>query len=102
MGENNAARNRPNYIRRGTLKEANIKYKSNWDLCYSHLKLYLYIDLTGLYGNEDGSVPATFQLLFFIGWKPDPSHRGPVKRGSGSVSLGELKDVISERNELQK
>lgn len=26
-----------------------------------------------LYGNEDGSIPATFQLLYFIGWKPHPS-----------------------------
>ena len=26
-----------------------------------------------MYGNEDGSVPATFQLLHFIGWKPHQS-----------------------------
>ena len=24
-------------------------------------------------GEEDESVPATFQLLYFIGWKPHPS-----------------------------
>ena len=27
-----------------------------------------------MYGNEEeGGVPATFQLLYFIGWKPHPS-----------------------------
>ncbi|XP_003392146.1 PREDICTED: arginine-hydroxylase NDUFAF5, mitochondrial-like, partial [Amphimedon queenslandica] len=60
MGENNAVKHRPNYIRRTTLKRAAEIYKSD-------------------YGNEDGSVPATFQLLYFIGWKPDPSQVGPAK-----------------------
>ena len=26
-----------------------------------------------MYGNEDGTVPATFQILNMIAWKPDPS-----------------------------
>jgi len=26
-----------------------------------------------MYGNEDGTVPATFQILYFIAWKPDIS-----------------------------
>ena len=25
-----------------------------------------------MYGNEEG-VPATYRVLYFIGWKPDPS-----------------------------
>ena len=50
--------------------------------------------LLGEYGNEDGSVPATFQLVYFIGWKPDPSQLGPAKRGSANVSLKELSDVM--------
>ena len=27
----------------------------------------------GMYGNEDGSIPATFEILNFIGWKPHAS-----------------------------
>ena len=50
--------------------------------------------LLGEYGNEDGSVPATFQLVYFIGWKPNPSQLGPAKRGSANVSLKELSDVM--------
>lgn len=26
-----------------------------------------------MYGNEDGSVPATFQIIYMIGWKPHES-----------------------------
>jgi NADH dehydrogenase [ubiquinone] 1 alpha subcomplex assembly factor 5 len=26
-----------------------------------------------MYGNEDGTIPATYQILYFIGWKPDKS-----------------------------
>ncbi len=29
--------------------------------------------LLEMYGNEDGSVPATFQILYMIGWKPHES-----------------------------
>ena len=32
-----------------------------------------------MYGNEDGSVPATFQLLHFIGWKPHQSQVSILK-----------------------
>ena len=48
-----------------------------------------------MYGDADGTVPATFQLIYFIGWKPDKSQKGPAKRGSGKVPLGELGNVIS-------
>ena len=30
-----------------------------------------------MYGNEDKSIPATYQILYFIAWKPDESQ---VKR----------------------
>lgn len=26
-----------------------------------------------MYGNEDGTVPATYQILYFMAWKPDKS-----------------------------
>lgn len=77
-----------------------------------------------MYGNEDSSVPATYQVLYFIGWKPDSSQVSltqflcylhlntvmmiddflnfccciekpePSPRGSGQVSLKDLSEVI--------
>lgn len=35
-----------------------------------NLKHLIFIDM---YGNQDGSIPATYRILYFIGWKPDPS-----------------------------
>lgn len=29
-----------------------------------------------LYGHPDGTVPATFQVVHMVGWKPDPSQVG--------------------------
>jgi NADH dehydrogenase [ubiquinone] 1 alpha subcomplex assembly factor 5 len=26
-----------------------------------------------LYGNDDGTIPATFQVIHLMGWKPDSS-----------------------------
>ena len=60
MGETNCAWSRPLLIKRSTLQAAAANYQH-------------------LYGiNEDGgtSVPATFQLLYFIGWKPHESQVG--------------------------
>ncbi|XP_071963166.1 arginine-hydroxylase NDUFAF5, mitochondrial-like [Antedon mediterranea] len=43
-----------------------------------------------MYGNEDGTVPATFELYFMIGWKPDKSQAQPLQRGSGKLSLKDI------------
>ena len=43
-----------------------------------------------MYGNPDGTVPATFQVIYMIGWKPDPSQPQPARRGSATHSLKEL------------
>ena len=49
------------------------------------------------YGNvEDRSVPATYQIIYMIGWSPSKDHVQPLSRGSGTVSLSDLK------SELQK
>ena len=51
-----------------------------------------------MYGHQDGGVPATFQLLYFIGWKPDPSHKGPSPRGSATASLKDLGKLSNEQS----
>lgn len=40
-----------------------------------------------MFGDAEGRVPATFQVLFLTGWAPDASQPRPAKRGSGQVSL---------------
>jgi NADH dehydrogenase [ubiquinone] 1 alpha subcomplex assembly factor 5 len=38
----------------------------------------------------DGRIPATFRLIFLTGWSPHESQQQPARRGSGTVSLGEV------------
>ncbi|KAJ2551595.1 hypothetical protein EV175_003634 [Coemansia sp. RSA 1933] len=78
MGEGNAVVQRLPFIKRDTLLAASAIYKE-------------------MHGNEDGSVPATFQIIYMIGWKPDPSQPQPLPRGSGEVSLGEIFDSPSQK-----
>ncbi|KAJ4479124.1 S-adenosyl-L-methionine-dependent methyltransferase [Lentinula aciculospora] len=72
MGESNAVIGRRHIIHRDTLAAASAIYKE-------------------LHGNEDGTVPATFQVIFMIGWKPAPTQPKPLERGSGKTNL---KDVL--------
>jgi NADH dehydrogenase [ubiquinone] 1 alpha subcomplex assembly factor 5 len=74
MGENNAAWNRKSHLHRDTLLAAASIYRE-------------------MYGNEDGTIPATFQIYFFIGWKPHPSQPKPMARGSANFSLKDIKDL---------
>jgi len=73
MGESNAIIGRRNYIHRDTLAAASAIYKE-------------------LHGNEDGTIPATFQVIFMIGWKPAPNQPKPLERGTGETNL---KDILS-------
>jgi NADH dehydrogenase [ubiquinone] 1 alpha subcomplex assembly factor 5 len=43
-----------------------------------------------LHGNEDGSIPATFRLIYMIGWKHASTQAKPLPRGSGMVSIKEV------------
>lgn len=74
MGESNAVINRRPVLQRDTLLAADAIYRS-------------------LHGNidGDGTVPATFSIIYLIGWKPDPSQPKPLKRGSAEQNL---KDVL--------
>ncbi|POY73965.1 hypothetical protein BMF94_2973 [Rhodotorula taiwanensis] len=74
MGEGNAVVNRRKTLSPETLYAAGEIYKE-------------------LHGLEDGSIPATFQIMHMIGWKPDPSQPKPAKRGSGTTNLA---DAIGE------
>jgi NADH dehydrogenase [ubiquinone] 1 alpha subcomplex assembly factor 5 len=44
-----------------------------------------------LHGNEDGSLPATFRMIYMIGWKEGPNQSQPLERGSGQLNM---KDIL--------
>ncbi|XP_048864253.1 arginine-hydroxylase NDUFAF5, mitochondrial isoform X1 [Brienomyrus brachyistius] len=71
MGESNCAWNRKTMLHRDTILAAAAIYKE-------------------MYGCDDGSVPATFEILFMIGWKPHESQAKPARRGSANISFGDL------------
>uniref|UniRef100_A0A2R5L4N7 Arginine-hydroxylase NDUFAF5, mitochondrial n=1 Tax=Ornithodoros turicata TaxID=34597 RepID=A0A2R5L4N7_9ACAR len=80
MAENNATWKRKSHLHRDSLIAASAIYQQ-------------------LYGKEKG-IPATFHVLSFIGWKPDPSQPKPAKRGSQTASfkdLGSLSDPRKRR-----
>ncbi|XP_041068155.1 arginine-hydroxylase NDUFAF5, mitochondrial isoform X2 [Carcharodon carcharias] len=71
MGESNCAWCRKPLLHRDTMLAAAAIYKE-------------------MYGNDDGSVPATFQILYMIGWKPHELQAKPAQRGSATLSIGDL------------
>ncbi|MFN7114390.1 MAG: methyltransferase domain-containing protein [Alphaproteobacteria bacterium] len=42
------------------------------------------------YGDERGRVPATFQVIYAIGWSPHDSQQKPLKPGSAVVRLADM------------
>ncbi|KAH6633669.1 S-adenosyl-L-methionine-dependent methyltransferase [Boeremia exigua] len=49
-----------------------------------------------LHGNEDGTLPATFRLIYMIGWKHSPEQAQPLERGTGMFSI---KDYLEKNGE---
>lgn len=44
-----------------------------------------------LHGNEDGTIPATFRMIYMIGWKEGEGQPKPLPRGSGQINI---KDIL--------
>lgn len=77
MGESNAAlRRTPGPISRDVLLATEAIYKE-------------------LYGNEDGSIPATFRTIYMIGWKEGAGQPKPLERGTGEINI---KDILEGGN----
>ncbi|GAB1286960.1 Arginine-hydroxylase NDUFAF5, mitochondrial [Apodemus speciosus] len=80
MGESNCSWNRKALLHRDTMLAAAAVYRE-------------------MYSNEDGSIPATYQIYHMIGWKYHDSQARPAERGSATVSFGELaklNDIMSQ------
>ncbi|XP_074944359.1 arginine-hydroxylase NDUFAF5, mitochondrial-like isoform X1 [Phalacrocorax aristotelis] len=80
MGESNCSWNRKPLLHRETMLAAAAIYQE-------------------MYGNSDGSVPATFQIYYMIGWKFHESQARRAQIGSATVSFGDLAktDVLLSR-----
>ncbi|NXJ37454.1 NDUF5 hydroxylase, partial [Ciconia maguari] len=74
MGESNCSWNRKPLLHRETMLAAAAIYRE-------------------MYGNSDGSVPATFQVYYMIGWKFHESQARPAQRGSATVSFRDLAKI---------
>ncbi|KAG8443881.1 hypothetical protein GDO86_009178 [Hymenochirus boettgeri] len=86
MGESNCAWNRRPLLHRDSMIAAAAIYKE-------------------MYVEEDGTLPATFQIYYMIGWKPHESQAKPAKRGSATVSFGDLdkvKEIVSKTSKQDK
>lgn len=87
MGENNAVAHRKLHLKREIIVAAAAIYNT-------------------LYGKtkEDGSlfIPATFQIIYLLGWKPDASQPKPLQRGTGQVSLKDLHRLEEIAKDIKK
>jgi NADH dehydrogenase [ubiquinone] 1 alpha subcomplex assembly factor 5 len=71
MGETNAlAARRRTTLRRATLMHAAALYAER-------------------FGDADGRIPATFEIVFLCGWAPAPSQPQPLPRGSATARLAD-------------
>lgn len=43
-----------------------------------------------LHGNKDGTIPATFRMIYMIGWKEGPNQSKPLPRGSGEINISDV------------
>ncbi|XP_022719817.1 putative methyltransferase At1g22800, mitochondrial isoform X2 [Durio zibethinus] len=71
MGETNALLQRSNILKRETALATAAIYDS-------------------LFSAEDGTIPATFQVIYMTGWKEHPSQQKAKRRGSATVSFNDI------------
>ncbi|XP_066358860.1 putative methyltransferase At1g22800, mitochondrial isoform X1 [Miscanthus floridulus] len=43
-----------------------------------------------MFGLEDGSIPATFQVIYMTGWREHPSQQKTKRRGSATISFSDI------------
>lgn len=70
MGETNALAARRRFLRRATLARAALLYAER-------------------FGDSEGRIPASFEILFLCGWAPHPSQPQPLPRGSATARLAD-------------
>ncbi|XVF30153.1 hypothetical protein REPUB_Repub16aG0032700 [Reevesia pubescens] len=71
MGETNALLQSSNILKRETALATAAIYDS-------------------LFAAEDGTIPATFQVIYMTGWKEHPSQQKAISRGSATISFKDI------------
>jgi len=80
MGESNAVHaRRKGWSRRETLLHAAEIYQET-------------------FGDDEGGIPATFQIIFLTAWRPDASQPQPLRPGSAEARLAEALDTEEIRS----
>ncbi|KNA09079.1 hypothetical protein SOVF_156860, partial [Spinacia oleracea] len=77
MGETNALVQRNNILKKETALATAAVYQS-------------------MFGAEDGTVPATFQVIFMTGWREHSSQQKAKRRGSATVSFQDIQNKFGE------
>lgn len=84
MAENNATTNAKHYINRDSLLASAAIYQHIYGVVNEQ---------TSSDRQTASSIPATFQIYYFIGWKPHPSQPKPAKRGSATISFKDIPNL---------
>ncbi|KAA0039257.1 hypothetical protein IC582_020490 [Cucumis melo] len=51
-----------------------------------------------MFAAEDGTIPATFQVIYMTGWKEHPSQQKAKKRGSATISFNDIRKQFGNDN----
>lgn len=51
-----------------------------------------------MFASEDGTVPATFQVIYMTGWKEHSSQQKPKRRGSATVSFKDIQKQFGNQS----
>uniref|UniRef100_A0A2N9J3F3 Methyltransferase type 11 domain-containing protein n=1 Tax=Fagus sylvatica TaxID=28930 RepID=A0A2N9J3F3_FAGSY len=79
MGETNALLQRNNMLNRETALATAAIYDS-------------------MFAAEDGTIPATFQVIFMTGWREHSSQQKAKRRGSANVSFKDIQEQFGSEN----
>ncbi|KAF5183129.1 Arginine-hydroxylase ndufaf5 protein [Thalictrum thalictroides] len=79
MGETNALFQRSNILNRDTALATAAVYQT-------------------MFGAEDGTIPATFQVIFMTGWKDHPSQQKAKQRGSATISFNDIRKQFGKES----
>ncbi|KAG4393006.1 hypothetical protein AAZX31_04G237200 [Glycine max] len=79
MGETNALYQMNNILKRDTALATAAIYDS-------------------MFSAEDGTVPATFQVIYMTGWREHPSQQKAKRRGSATISFNDIQKQFGSQN----
>ncbi|KAK9823525.1 hypothetical protein WJX72_003397 [[Myrmecia] bisecta] len=55
----------------------------------------MYATYQSMFGSQDGSVPATYEVIYMTGWSPHESQQQPARRGSQTASFEDLTRALN-------